>query len=243
MIGRAFAGSPYICRAHFARSLLLRTPAIMADMVHGDMAEMAFEMVFVSVRTTIKTLSRLSNGVWWRVPAKQEERARNNETKPHTGSMGIYLPYVLQETYPDGYMKWKNINAKKVFFTRPTPTHTVAAHCAYDIKPNRRVELSAYSLMNRDLIWQETYGVDELLYGGHILESVRFSMMRRSQLHTSQRLVLIETNSNSVLHVSTKYIQPLKRFKLSHRVTGKTPMSIMPVLSKFKHKSFITHSL
>ena len=237
----------------------------MADMARGDMAEMAFEMVFVSVRTTMKTLSRLSNGVWWRVPAKQEERMRNNETKLYVGSMGIYLPYVLQETHPNGYMKWKNINTKKVFFTRPTPTHTVAVHCAYDIKPNRRVELSAYSLvavhcaydikpnrrvelsayslMNRDLVWQETYGVDELLYGGHILESVRFSMMRRSQLHTSQRLVLIETNSNSVLHVSTKYIQPLKRFKLSHRVTGKTPMSIMPVLSKFKHKSFITHSL
>ena len=216
----------------------------MAEMAfEADRQQVAYEMVYVGDRTTLRHLSKLSNAAWRRVPPKQEERLRNNEGKLYIGSLGICLPYIQVETCSNGYMKWRNKNTKRVFFTRPTPTRTVAVHCAYDMKPNRCVELSVYSLMHRDLIWKDTYGADALLYGGHILESVRSSMMRMSHLRASQRLVLIETNASSVVNANTKYIHPLKRFKISHRVTGKTPMSIMPVLSKFKHKSFITNSL
>ncbi|CAK9023859.1 ATP-dependent Clp protease ATP-binding subunit clpA-like [Durusdinium trenchii] len=119
------------------------------------------------------------------------------------------------------------------------PAKKVKESAPVAVKADRQVELSAYTLLNRELVWTKAFDADLSLAGHEIHHHVRQSLLKSKRIHTSQRLTIIETESNSPINFNTKYINPSKGFTVSHRVRGKTPLSCMPILRKLKHESFV----
>lgn len=203
------------------------------------MASVAWEMTFGGATTTLNCVHGRCNSQWTRVPPTQEERLANNESTIYLGNSGAYMPFKHLDSFQNGYQRWMNVKSQRVCFIRPTPTHVIGVHCGYEVKADRQVELSAYTLLNRELVWTKAFDADLSLAGHEIHHHVRTSLLKSKRIHTSQRLTIIETESNSPINFNTKYINPSKGFTVSHRVRGKTPLSCMPILRKLKHKSLV----
>lgn len=203
------------------------------------MAAEAWEMTFVGEKTTVARAQKIGNSQWVRVPPKQEEHLKEHQSKLYLGSRGIYLPYKLTDTFSNGYQRWKNDATQRVFFTRPTETHTMIAQGGYEVMPNRSLELSVFSGMTRDLLWSRKFPAKETLDGQQLLALVRASLLKSSKMRASQRLAMIETGSQVLVKAQSKYIHPEKSFKIQRRIYGKTPLAYMPVLSKFQHKRLV----